>query len=105
MFIAVWCVIYPGMGIAVAELLPARSKRDCVPIAVVITGFVATLTFWATNSLRMTATLDAINALFAATSTWVVAQHSRNAARYLVPWAAWMPITLSLKLYAILMGS
>ena len=104
-FIAVWVVAYPSMGIAAWLIWQKRSELDaCVPIGVLIAGFTITLSFWLTNGLRMTATLDAINLILAWTTVWVFSRYSQKAALWLLPWAIWMPITLVYKLIAIGQG-
>jgi tryptophan-rich sensory protein len=106
-FIAVWAIIYSGMGLAAWSLtaqLDKRSSATGVPLAVLCAAFLISLTFWLTNSLRMTATIDAINAILAIMTLWVVSRYSTSAARYLVPYAVWMPITLLIKLVAISRG-
>ena len=106
-FVAVWSIIYPGMGLTAWSLtgqLDERSPATHTPFAILGASFLISLTFWLTNSLRMTATLDAINALLAFTTLWVVSRYSTRAARFLIPYAAWMPITLLIKLIAIERG-
>lgn len=101
-FIAVWIVAYPGMGLAAWHVWQRRSQSDaCVPIAMLGACFVVTLSFWSTNSLRMTAVLDAINLILAWTMVWVFSRFSQAAAICLLPWAIWMPITLVFKLVAL----
>lgn len=98
-FVAVWLVIYPGMGLAARRLWRQRSNADvCVPLAVLALGFLYTTVFWLTDSLRTTAILDGFGVAMAATTTWVVAHHNSTAARWLLPWLLWMPTTLILKL-------
>ena len=104
-FIAVWIVTYPSMGIAAWLVWRKRTEVDaCVPVAILIAGFAITLSFWLTNSLQMTATLDAINLVLAWTTVWVFSRYSQKAALWLLPWAIWMPITLVVKLVALSRG-
>jgi tryptophan-rich sensory protein len=103
-FIGVWAAIYPGMGLAGWSVWRRRreSGHDAwVPLAVLFGGLLITLSFWLTNSLRMTATIDAINLVMAGTTLWVVSRYSRHAGLFLLPWAVWMPITLTCKLAAL----
>lgn len=101
-FIGVWVIAYPSMGMAAWLLWKLRSQLDaCVPIGILIAGFIISLSFWLTNSLRMTATLDAITLILAWTTLWVFSRYSRRAALWLLPWAIWMPITFGVKLLAI----
>jgi tryptophan-rich sensory protein len=103
-FVAVWLVIYPCMGIAAWRLWGYRIGDEvCVPMAVLITGFISTTAFWLTDSLRTTAVLDGMGVLLASTTVWVVSRYSRGAAYWLIPWVAWMPVTLSIKI-AVLSG-
>jgi tryptophan-rich sensory protein len=103
LFIGVWLIAYPSMGIAAWKLWKRRGEVDvCVPIGVLIAGFVITLTFWLTNSLRMTATLDLVNLILAWTTMWIFSRYAREAAAWLLPWAIWMPITLSFKIAAMM---
>lgn len=103
-FIAVWLVIYPGMGLAAWHLWrrPTRTGDDpagaCVPMAVLIAGFLQTTAFWFSDSLRGIAGMDATGVVLSATTVWIVSRYSSAAARRLLPWAVWMPITLAIKL-------
>ena len=104
-FIGVWVLAYPGMGLAAWLVWRRRAEVDaCVPIAALVAAFVVTLSFWLTDSLRMTATLDAINLVLAWTTVLVFSRYSRPAALSLLPWAIWMPITLAFKLLALSRG-
>jgi tryptophan-rich sensory protein len=101
-FVGVWLVSYSGMGLAAWLGWQRRVERDaCTPIAMLCASFLITLTFWLSNSLHMTATLDAINLILAWTTLWVYSKLSKPAALYLLPWAIWMPVTLTLKLLAL----
>jgi tryptophan-rich sensory protein len=103
-FIAVWMVIYPCMGIAAWQLWTQRSERAAdafVPLAVLVAGFLQVHLFWFTDSLRSTAIADATGMLLAATTLWVFSRYSRTAARWLLPWAIWMPVTLAIKIAVI----
>ena len=101
-FIGVWCVAYPGMGCAAWLVWRRRAETDVsVPISVLAASFLITLSFWLTNSLRMTATLDAIGLVLAWTMVWVYSRYSSRAALCLLPWAIWMPVTLAFKIVAL----
>lgn len=100
-FIAVWLVVYPGMGLAAFTVWKSEEPHASVPLAMLACAFVITLSFWLTNGLQMTATIDGINLLLAWTSIWVFSRYSRRAALALLPWGLWMPVTLALKLHAL----
>jgi tryptophan-rich sensory protein len=106
-FIAVWLVIYPGMGLAAWHLWHQRTHNNPdyarVPLAVLTAGFLQTTTFWFNDSLRGIAGMDATGVVLSATTVWVISRYSSAAARWLLPWAIWMPITLTIKL-AVLTG-
>ena len=103
-FVAVWSVIYPAIGVAAWHLWTRTTGSDrCVALAVLGAGFVQTTSFWLTDSLRATAVMDATGVLLAGTTLWVVSWFSSTAARWLVPWLVWMPITLGIKV-AVLSG-
>jgi hypothetical protein len=72
-----------------------------VPLAVLGCAFLCGLSFWLTNGLLMTSTIDAINLLLAWTTIWVFSRYSTPAALALLPWGVWMPVTLALKLFAL----
>jgi benzodiazapine receptor len=102
LFIVVWIIVYPSMGVAASILWQRRSVADaCVPLAVLIAGFLQTTAFWFTDSIQSTAVTDATGLLLAATTVWVVSRTSLTAARWLLPWLVWMPITLTLKLLVL----
>ncbi|MDP4511385.1 MarR family transcriptional regulator [Nonomuraea sp. G32] len=76
-FIAVWLVIKAGMG-------PRHGNL-----------------FWLADGLRSIAVIDATGLLLAATTMVVFSRYSPSAARCLLPWLIWMPITLAIKIAAI----
>lgn len=98
-FIVVWMIIYPSMGVAAWQLRRTAQGADTwVPLAVLLAGYLQTKTFWLGDSLRSVAIADTTGLLFAALAVWVFARYSRSAARWLYPWLAWMPITLGIKI-------
>lgn len=102
LFTVIWIVIYACMGAAIWTLLRTQHKSNaCIPIAVLIAGYLQTHLFWLTDSLRTTAITDATGFLLAATCTWIVSQYARKAALWLFPWLIWMPITLTIKIMAL----
>lgn len=102
-FMGVWFVAYPAMGVATWLVWRRRGVVDVsVPIAVFTAAFLQTLSFWLTNSIRMTAVLDALGFLSAYTVAYVYARYDQRAVWFLTPWLAWMPITLGFKLLALL---
>lgn len=104
LFITVWAVIYPCMGVAgwqVWRHCVTQGADAVVPLVVLSVGLLQTFSFWLTDSLRTTAIVDATGVLLALTTWCVFARYSRSAARWLVPWAAWMPITLAIKIAAL----
>jgi len=101
-FIGVWLVAYPGMGLAAFTVWRRRAGiAVSVPLSILVCAFCCSLSFWLTNGLLMTATLDALNLLLAWTTLWVFSRYSTRAAVALLPWALWMPVTLAFKLYAL----
>lgn len=67
-------------------------------MAVLIAGFLQTTAFWFSDSLRGIAGMDATGVVLSATTIWIVSRYSPTAARWLLPWAVWMPVTLAIKL-------
>jgi hypothetical protein len=61
-----------------------------------------TMSFWLTNSLRMTAVMDATGMVLAYAVAWVYSRYAKNAVWWLLPWLLWMPTTLAIKLWALL---
>ncbi|WP_181781750.1 tryptophan-rich sensory protein [Pseudonocardia pini] len=104
LFTAVWTVIYPAMGLAAWRLWTLRPADVAVPFAVLLAGFLQSHSFWLTDSLRTTAVIDATGVLLSLTTLWVFSRSSRSAARWLLPWVVWMPLTLALKI-AVIVGS
>ena len=105
-FVLIWVVVYSGTGLAAARLWQLRTTIGCdvgVPLAVLVAGFLQSTSFWLTDSLRATAVMDATGVVLALTTLWIVGRYSGAAARSLWPWAAWMPITLLIKL-CVLVG-
>ena len=100
-FTALWLVIYGSMGMSVWTLFRRAHGNLCVPMAVLIAGYLQTHVFWLTDSLRTTAITDATGMLLAGTAFWVVQQYSRQAVLWLLPWVIWMPITLAIKIAAL----
>uniref|UniRef100_A0A2A4Z3B7 TspO protein n=1 Tax=OCS116 cluster bacterium TaxID=2030921 RepID=A0A2A4Z3B7_9PROT len=101
-FISLWVVIYAGMGITAWKILSLDNKSiKCIPVGILISGFLTTHFFWFTESFRTTAILDALGIIISFTAYWVCAQYSRKASYWLLPWAIWMPITFALKIAAL----
>ncbi|HEV2781561.1 MAG TPA: TspO/MBR family protein [Actinophytocola sp.] len=98
-FAVVWTIIYPCMGLAAWQL-----RRDvpgpaaAVPLAVLVAGFLQTMLFWLSDSLRAVAVADATGVLLAGTTVWVFSRYSRAATAWLLPWLLWMPVTLAIKI-------
>jgi tryptophan-rich sensory protein len=101
-FIVVWAVIHAGMGLAAWQLRRSAAADACVPLALIAVGFLHSNLFWLAEGLRSVAATDATGLLLAAVTTWAVARQSRPAARWLLPWLVWMPITLVIKVVALL---
>ncbi|MEV5499328.1 tryptophan-rich sensory protein [Nonomuraea fuscirosea] len=102
-FIAVWLVIKAGMGAAAWQLWrrAPRGSDVTVPLTVLIAGYLQTNLFWLADSLRSIAVTDATGLLLAAATVVVFSRYSAAAARWLLPWLIWMPITLGIKIAAI----
>jgi tryptophan-rich sensory protein len=99
-FIVVWLIIYPCMGIAVWQL--RRDVLDAsVPLAVLLAGYLQTTLFWLSDSVHAVAVADATGLLLAVITVWVFSRYSGAAARWLLPWLAWMPVTLAIKIVAL----
>jgi tryptophan-rich sensory protein len=101
-FIVVWAVIHAGMGLAVWQLRRSAAVDACVPLALIAVGYLHSNLFWLAEGLRSVAATDATGLLLAAVTTWAVARQSRAAARWLLPWLVWMPVTLAIKIVALL---
>jgi tryptophan-rich sensory protein len=101
-FIVVWAIIHAGMGLAAWHLRRSSAVDACVPLALLAVGFLHSNLFWLAEGLRSVAATDATGLLLAAVTTWAVARQSRAAARWLLPWLVWMPITLVIKIVALL---
>ncbi len=101
-FIVAWMIIHPSMGVAGWRLWRAAHNIDVgVPLALLAVGVLQTNFFWFTDSLRATAVTDATGMMLAVTTLWAFSRYSRTAARWLWPWAIWMPLTLALKIAVI----
>ncbi|MEV4169726.1 tryptophan-rich sensory protein [Nonomuraea sp. NPDC049709] len=102
-FIVVWLVIKTGMGIAAWQLWrrAPRGSDVTVPLTVLIAGYLQTNLFWLADGLRSIAVTDATGLLLAAATVVVFSRYSASAARWLLPWLIWMPITLAVKIAAI----
>ena len=104
-FSSVWLIAYPGMGIATWLVWRRRDHADVsIPLAIFGGAFLQTLSFWLTNSLRMTAVVDATGVLLAYTVAWVYWRYRPATLWWLLPWLTWMPITLGIKLWALWNG-
>lgn len=103
-FVVVWTIIHPSMGVAAWLIWRRRDQGGgdpAVALAMLGVGYLQTLTFWLTDSLRGIAAADATGMLLAVATWWVATRYSRAGARWLLPWVIWMPITLGLKIAAI----
>ena len=100
-FTGLWVVIYGSMGMSVRTLFRQATGNLCVPVAILAAGFLQSHLFWLTDSLRTTAITDATGMLLAGTAFWVMRQYSTQAARWLLPWVIWMPVTLAIKIAAL----
>lgn len=105
-FTAVWLVAYPGMGVATWLVWQRRTGADVtVPLAIFGAALLQTLSFWLTNSIRMTAVIDATGVVLACTVAYVYGRNARSAVWWLLPWMVWMPITLGVKLWVLASGA
>lgn len=101
-FIGLWVVIYAGIGITAYKILTLKTQSTkCIPVGILVSGFLTTHFFWFTESFRTTAILDALGIIISFTAYWVCAQYSPKAAKFLLPWVIWMPITFALKIAAL----
>jgi tryptophan-rich sensory protein len=89
------------MGLAAWQLRRSSTEEACVPLALLAVSYVHSNLFWLSEGLRSVAATDATGLLLAAVTTWVFARQSRAAARWLLPWLVWMPITLAIKIIAL----
>jgi tryptophan-rich sensory protein len=106
LFTVVWMIIYPGIGVAAWQIWRIRARVDVsVPLAILGAGMLQSLSFWLTNSLRMTALIDATGVLLACTVAYVATRYAKTAGWWLLPWLVWMPITLGVKLWALAHGA
>lgn len=104
-FTAVWLVAYPCMGVATWLVWRTRDRQDVsIPIVLFVAAFLQTLSFWFTNSIRMTVLIDATGLVLACTVGWVYSRYWRAACWWLLPWTVWMAITLTIKLRAFSQG-
>jgi tryptophan-rich sensory protein len=102
-FIVVWGTIHACMGLAAWQLRRSTSTVDaCLPLALLVVSYVHSNLFWLAEGLRSVASTDATGLLLAAVTTWAFARQDRVAARLLLPWLIWMPITLAIKVIALL---
>lgn len=106
LFTTIWMIIYPGMGVASWQIWRQRARVDVsVPLTIFSAGMLQSFSFWLTNSLRMTALIDATGVLLACTVAYVYSRFVKGAIWWLLPWLVWMPITLSVKLWALVHGA
>lgn len=84
-----------------AGVAHAAWTRLSVPLVVFGAALLQSLTFWLTTSLHMTAVIDATGVVLAYTVAWVYGRYCPAAVWWLLPWLAWMPMTLLIKLWAI----
>lgn len=104
-FIIVWLIAYPCMGIATWLIWQQRDDINfSIPFAIFTAGFLSTLSFWLTNGIHMTAVLDGIVLMLACTVAFVYFQYDKRTIWWLMPWLIWMPITFAFKLWAVTGG-
>lgn len=72
-----------------------------MPLTIFSAALLQTLSFWLSNSIRMTAAIDATGLILAYTVAWVYARYQKTAVWWLLPWLVWMPITFIVKLWAL----
>jgi tryptophan-rich sensory protein len=102
-FTTVWIIAYPAMGVATWLIWRKRGTADVgIPLAIFFVALVQTTSFWLTDSLRMTAMIDATGMVLAYTVAWVYSRYDKVAVWWLLPWLVWMPTTLGIKLWALL---
>lgn len=102
LFTGVWFVIYPAMGVATWLVWRRRGEVDVsIPLVIFAVAFLQSLSFWLTNSIYMTAVIDALGVLLAYTVAYVYLRYDRRAVWLLLPWLVWMPVTLGIKLWML----
>lgn len=101
-FTAAFTANYAGMGVATWLVWRRRREADVsVPLAVFAAAFLQTLSFWLTESLRMTFVMDLTGLILAYTVAWVYSRYESAAVWWLLPWLIWMPFTTALKIWAL----
>lgn len=68
-FIGLWVVIYAGIGITAYKILNLKTQSiKCIPVGILVSGFLTTHFFWFTESFRTTAILDALGIIISFTA-------------------------------------
>jgi tryptophan-rich sensory protein len=104
LFIVVWMIIYPCLGIAAWKLVAPRltgRPEASVSLVLLAAAFLQNLSFWLTDGLRFTAVVDATGVLLSLTTAFAIYTADHTAVVWLIPWLLWMPATLTLKLVTL----
>ena len=86
-FIGIWAIIYPTMGIAAWQITASAENFTDTTVATIVlaAGFLQSIAFWFTDSLRSTAVMDATGVLLSITAAAVLALTTPSAAAWLLP--------------------
>jgi benzodiazapine receptor len=100
LFWAVWIVIYPSIGVATYLIWKRRTIEDvALPLLLFCVLLLQNLSFWLSNTVRMTTVIDATGLFLSYTLAYSYYRHSKAAALWLLPLLIWMPITLTIKIW------
>jgi tryptophan-rich sensory protein len=102
LFVAVWTLIYPCLGVATWRIYLRRHDPEARS-ALVVFGLLAVL-LWtflplvaAAHEQRVTAILDVVATIHAFVAAHQFARVDRTAAHWMLPLLCWLPVTTLLK--------
>ena len=98
-FTIIWIINYAGFGYTLYRM--SLLDDPTVPMTVIVASVIQSYSFYFTNSLRMTAYIDAMGILMGAMTAIVVSKFDLLGLYGLIPWLAWMPLTFAIKIAAI----
>lgn len=107
LFAAVWTILYPCFGVATVHVWGARARpAGPATLAVGLCALAVTLAFMpiacVAGDVWVTTLMDALAWVIVWTATWAYARVAPAARLWMLPLAAWMPVTFALKLAAAL---